>query len=43
MTYRAIRRAQREYYNTPDSSLLAKIFRDNKRLAAQYSTSYFLK
>jgi hypothetical protein len=37
MTYRAIRRAQRQYRNTPDSPLLAKIFRGNKRLTAQHS------
>jgi hypothetical protein len=37
MTCRAVRRAQREFRNTPNSSLLDKIFRANKRLAAQYS------
>jgi hypothetical protein len=34
---RAVRRAQREFRNTPNSPLLDKIFRANKRLAAQYS------
>jgi hypothetical protein len=42
MTCRAIRRAQRKYYNTPDSPLLAKNFRGNKRLAAQYSIDQYV-
>jgi hypothetical protein len=37
MTCRAVRRAQREFRNTPNSPLLDKIFRANERLAAQHS------
>jgi hypothetical protein len=34
---RAVRRAQREFRITPNSPLFDRIFRANKRLAAQYS------
>jgi hypothetical protein len=37
MTCRAVRRTQRQFRNTPNSPLLTKIFRANKRLAAQHS------
>jgi hypothetical protein len=37
MTCRAVRRAQREFRITPNSPLFDRIFRANKRLAAQYS------